>query len=189
MTKTYSSKSNAIRAAKAELGAEAAEGVDFHLALHDRGRFSFTAGPEPVKAAKAKAPRVAKAPGDAPAPLKGKAADLVAKLMSNEGITTEEVRAMTGWSKIGGFYGAAKRAELVLHSVRGQGTTQYFGAPDALGLISAYVRHEPGGRWVRLGLFETPGLAAAAAPEDYAGDEGRTGGLFLSPRCSLGVAA
>jgi hypothetical protein len=101
---------------------------------------------------------------------------------------------MTGWSKIGGFYGAAKRAELALHSVRELGTTRYFGADVSTaqaipGLIYAYIRHEPGGRWTRLGNFETLELAAAAAPEDYAWEEGRAGGLLFAPRCALGMAA
>jgi hypothetical protein len=194
MSKTYSSQSNAIRAARAELGPEAIPGADFHLSLHDRGRFSFTVGPAPEKTEQPKAARVAKAPTDPNAPLKGKAADLVAKLKSREGITTEEVRAMTGWSKIGGFYGAAKRAELVLHSVRELGTTRYFGADAGTvqaipGVIFAYIRHEPGGCWTRLGNFGTLEFAVKAAPEDYAWEEGRTGGLFFSPRCALGMAA
>jgi hypothetical protein len=68
-TKTYSNRSNAQRAAKAELGADAIAGVDFHVYEASKGQFAWKRGKAPEgnpaasKAGKpAKAPKAAKEP-------------------------------------------------------------------------------------------------------------------------------
>ena len=59
------------------------------------------------------------------APRETKIGAVLAKAMSETGITVDEVHEMTGWKKIGGFFGAAKRSGLTLTRTREGKVTTY----------------------------------------------------------------
>lgn len=216
MTKTFANKSNARRHARNVLGADTVEGTHFTLVESTGGFWAYeriepaatevltvggevfanTTRAEDAKRAKVEAgtrekaaakPKVLK---DSDAKPTGKSADLVTAVLSEAGITTAEIRAQTGWAKIGGFYGAVQRAEVVLHRVREDGDTRWFGIPKAAGGgTHAYLRTETGGKWARLGAFKSDTDALAMVEGDYAGEAGKTGGFFISPRAALDKAA
>lgn len=216
MTKTFANKSNTRRHARSVLGAEAVEGTHFRLVEATGGFwgweriepaatevltvggevFANTTRAEDAKRAKTEAkaravsaakPKVVKDPDAKPT---GKSAELVTAVLSETGITTAEIREQTGWAKIGGFYGAVQRAEVTLHRVRENGDTRWFGIPaGASGEVHAYLRTETGGIWKRLGVFHSEKDALATVEGDVAGEAGKTGGFFISPRAALDQAA
>lgn len=215
MTQTFTNKSNARRRARAVVGIEAVEGTHYRL-TGEEGAWGFEridpAGAElltvdgvvhgnatraeeakrlkaeaKARAASADKPKTPKDPDAKPT---GKSADLVTAVLSEAGITTAEIRALTGWSKIGGFYGAVQRANITLHRVREDGDTRWFGIPAEAGDgVRAYLRTETAGKWTRLGSFRSEADALATVEGDYAGEAGKTGGFFISPRAALGKAA
>ena len=151
---TYTNRSNTVRAARKVLGAAAQVGQDFTVSPVEGG-FTWTAvtAPEP---APAPAPAIIRVPvvspdggaawralyeqrapkaepvedeepaEAAPKAQRGKSAALVAAAARPEGITNTEIKAMTGWTKLGGFFGAVKRAGLVLNRKRENGDTTWF---------------------------------------------------------------
>ena len=215
--KTYSSRSNAKRAARAELGSDAQEGMDFHV-VHVEGSFTWerivTAAessdttsaegrPDPIedqvrigeaimdvvrdiRAAESKGPVTPRAGS--------KIGALIERARSPEGLTYADIRQATGWSKLGGFFTAAKRAGLVLHGGReridGERDTRFFAVPEAdvqAGRVYAYFCG-PDGRWVPCGDYadedEAVRFAQAEAPEGVAvtAERGRRGELYLYAR-------
>ena len=214
MPQTFTEKSNARRRARGVLGPQAVEGTHYRV-TGETGAWSWEriepAGAELVTVegvdhgnatragearrtkadAKARAeaaanPKVAKDPDAKPT---GKSAELVEAALSEAGVTTAEIRERTGWAKIGGFYGAVQRAGVTLHRVREDGDTRWFGVKDGAEGVHAYLRTETSGRWARLGTFETEQAALASVDRDYAGETGKTGGFFVSPRVALDQAA
>jgi hypothetical protein len=55
-----------------------------------------------------------------------KAAQLVALAKRPEGVTNAEIKVLTGWTKLGGFHGAIKKAGLTLRRLRENGDTRWF---------------------------------------------------------------
>ena len=173
-TATFTVKSNAVRAARKALGAEAVPGADFHL-VSTNGLWAWVAGAEPASApAKArketlaeredrtealmaascrdamvsdaaavrkvevaalpappapvreteKAAKRRKAAGGE-APVANKATTLVQLASRPQGVTMDEIKALTGWTKFGGFYDALKRAGLKAKSEKVDGVLTY----------------------------------------------------------------
>lgn len=151
---TYTNRSNTIRAARKVLGATAQVGRDFTVSPVEGGfTWAAVAAPEP---APAPAPAIIRVPvvspdggaawralyeqrapqaepvedeepaETAPKAQRGKSAALVAAAARPEGVTNTEIKAMTGWTKLGGFFGAVKRAGLVLNRKRENGDTTWF---------------------------------------------------------------
>ena len=157
----YTLRSNAVRAARKALGADAQAGEAFTLAQVEGG-WSWAAVVAPAPAPKptpapavvrlpvrspdggdawralyeVKAPKAEPVEDDEPAEAapkapRGKSAALVAAASSPEGITNAQIKAMTGWTKLGGFFGAVKRAGLVLNRQRENGDTRWFAVQAA----------------------------------------------------------
>lgn len=167
MTKKYSNRSNAIRAARIIYGKKAVQGVDFIIS-GSGSAYTFAPvekpiEPDPVEEPKESAVVAKKREG-------GKIGRLLEMARSPEGITTSQIHDITGWSKIGGFFGAVKKRGLALHSCREtrdeRKDTRWFAVDAALGL-HAYVSGPEG--WAWLGAYEDEGAAEAAvlkeAPE------------------------
>jgi hypothetical protein len=187
MTKTFSNRSNCIRAARKALGADAQPGRDFSL-LQVEGAWAWKSFCEALREADAaveaavytqpagepidrkvieaevraaqgtalvetirspvvspdggatwralyegKAPKAEPVEDEEPAPVaapavphRGKAGALIAAAASPAGITNAEIKALTGWTKFGGFFSAVQRAGLKLNRVREHGDTRWF---------------------------------------------------------------
>jgi hypothetical protein len=80
--------------------------------------------PEKVRAQPKRKPRVEAAASEPRAD--SKSAIVVARATASEGITNKELREITGWTKLGGFFGAVKRKGLVLRRLRENGDTRWF---------------------------------------------------------------
>jgi hypothetical protein len=151
---TYTNRSNTARAARKVLGAAAQVDREF-VVTPAEGGFTWAAviAPEPIPALvpeivrvpvvspdggaawralyKQRAPKAEPVEDEEPAEAapkgqRGKSAALVAAAARPEGITNAQIRAMTGWTKLGGFFGAVKRAGLVLNRKRENGDTRWF---------------------------------------------------------------
>lgn len=147
---------------------------------------ALPAPPVPVKTA-----RKAKAPGEATGSGPKKSELLLARAKSAEGITNEEIKALTGWTKLGGFFDAVKRAGLQMVRRREQADTRWFAVERAEG-VHAFARYEIGGAWTYLGLAaDTVAAQTLAKGEDMAVEAsdraGEEGCLFFAPRTALGV--
>lgn len=160
MTKQYSNRSNAIRAARVVFGKEAAQGIDFIISGSD-GSYTFAPiekpkAPDPIEEPKAVAVAAKKREG-------GKIGRLLDMARSPEGITTSQIHDVTGWSKIGGFFGAVKKRGLALHSCREtrdeRKETRWFAVDAALGL-HAYIAGPEG--WAWFGAYENEEAVEAA---------------------------
>ena len=143
---TYTNRSNTVRAARKVLGAAAQVDREF-IVTSVVGGFTWTAitrvpvvSPDGGAAWRAlyedKAPKAEPVEDDEPAEAapkaqRGKSAALVAAAARPEGVTNTEIKAMTGWTKLGGFFGAVKRAGLVLNRKRENGDTCWFAVPAA----------------------------------------------------------
>ena len=136
MTKTFSSKSNAKRAAQAELGANAVEAEDYKVSLGADGRWQWTGLKKTLgdsHSAKSGARRTPRAEGDLPISesRKGstrpdsKQARLIAMLQTQDGATVAEIAAAFGWQPHtvrGAIAGALKkRLGLVVASEKVEG--------------------------------------------------------------------
>lgn len=132
-------------------------------------------------------PKAGKVQVTTPAPkAPSKAGALVELAKREEGVTADELREASGWTKLGGFYGAVQRANLDLHSMREGSTTRFFAAaptPER----RVYVRRVAGGSWTFLGLAnrESDALAMAGGT-DMAVDTGKGGQYLVAPRASVG---
>ena len=54
---------------------------------------------------------------------------LIRLAQTPEGITNAKMKELTGWTKLGGFFNAAKKAGLELTRVRENGDTTWHAAP------------------------------------------------------------
>lgn len=82
--------------------------------------FAKTCGPNrEIVSRKSAGPKSGKAPRET------KIGAVLEKAKTAGGVTVEEIHAMTGWKKIGGFFGAAKRAGLTLARTREDKVTTY----------------------------------------------------------------
>lgn len=138
-------------------------------------------------------PGVAKEAAAAGEP-RGKSAALVAAARADAGVTNEEIRALTGWTKLGGFFGATQRAGLKLHRCREGSDTRWFGVPADEAGVRAYTQAD--GRWIPVGQFETAADALAFAEAEAAGQgvtvtmtEGDKGAVFLHTAAAQAAAA
>lgn len=138
---TYTNRSNTVRAARKVLGAAARVDREF-VVTPVEGGFTWTAiirvpvvSPDGGGAWRAlyedKAPKAEPVEDEEPAEAapkaqRGKSAALVAAAARPEGVTNTQIKAMTGWTKLGGFFGAVKRAGLVLNRKRENGDTTWF---------------------------------------------------------------
>lgn len=109
MMTAYSNKQNAVRAARKALGVQAKLSADFSL-TEESGQWTWADIERPAVEKKGR----------------GKAAALVTRACSPEGITNAEIRELTGWTKIGGFFGAMKRRGLTLTRRREGDDTRWF---------------------------------------------------------------
>ncbi|GEP00510.1 hypothetical protein [Methylobacterium haplocladii] len=181
MTKTCSSKFNAQRAAK-RLGLDIAT-LDFarvadgswgwsekaQLALIDAPTVEEISVVQIEPAAIATNVTVLTTPlGRAP---KGKTRLVLEAATALDGVTTTELKALTGWTKFGGFYNAVEAAGLKLHRCREGHDTRWFAVPADEREVRAYV--EIDGRWTLFGIFDTAAGALDAANE-AAEPEGET---------------
>lgn len=160
------------------------------LVVGGRRYGNATRAAEARKALEAKAAKVEKAnkPKAEKAPSGPSKADaLVEAALRDTGVTPEEIRAMTGWTKLGGFYGAVKRAGHALRTLKEMKTSRWFAEPKGVEGHHAYIRRVAGGSWERLGVFADKAAALAAAPEDFAAEVGKDGEFYVSPRAALGV--
>ena len=145
---TYTNRSNTVRAARKVLGAAAQIDRDFTVSPVEGGfTWAAVAAPEPAiirvpvvspdggaawralyedKAPEAEPVEDEEPAEAAPKAQRGKSAALVAAAARPEGVTNAEIRAMTGWTKLGGFFGAVKRAGLVLNRKRENGDTTWY---------------------------------------------------------------
>lgn len=121
-----------------------------------------------------------------------KATALVELAKRPEGVTADELREASGWSKLGGFYGAVQRAGLELQSMRDGSTTRFFafdgGAQDG---TRVYVRLEAGGTWTFVGYAADENAAVELAGPmfapgvDTALDTGKSGQYLVAPRTAV----
>jgi RNA polymerase sigma-32 factor len=74
---------------------------------------------------------VKKAAKVAAGPKETKIGEVLKKALSETGITVPEIHSTTGWKKIGGFFTAAKRANLKLSKKRDNKVTTYFASKAA----------------------------------------------------------
>lgn len=150
MTKLYTVRSNAIRAARAQLGKNSRQGIDFVIS-GSTGAYSFSAVAKPKPAEKP----IGTISACAKTRRGSKIGDLLERARSPEGITTAQIHELTGWSKIGSFFGAIKKSGLTLHSCReikdARKDTRWFAVDAALGL-HAYVAGPEG--WAWFGAYE-----------------------------------
>lgn len=91
-----------------------------------------------------------------------KTAKLLAAAQSAQGISNDGVRQMTGWTKLGGFFHGAKKAGLMLHRCKEDGTTRWFAVPADTARAHAYIRG-PAGQWVSFGDYDSAEAAQEAA--------------------------
>lgn len=122
----------------------------------------------------------------------GKATALVELAKRPDGVTADELREVSGWSKLGGFYGAVQRAGLELQSMRDGSTTRFFafdgGAQDG---TRVYVRLEAGGTWTFVGYAADENAAVELAGPlfapgaDTALDTGKSGQYLVAPRAAV----
>ena len=108
MNKTFSSKSNAKRAALAALGTDKVEAEDYKVTLGADGRWRWAAltkaagEPESAKSARgtttaADAEARVDGPGSRPSRADSKQARLIAMLQTTHGATVAEIAAAFGW--------------------------------------------------------------------------------------------
>jgi hypothetical protein len=140
--------------------------------------------------AAARKPTSAGAPGEP----RGKSAALVAAARADAGVTNEDIRALTGWTKLGGFFGATQRAGLKLHRCREGSDTRWFGVPAEEAGVRAYTMAD--GRWIPVGQFETAADALTFAEAEATGQgvtvtmtEGDKGAVFLHTAAAQAAAA
>lgn len=158
MTKLYTIRSNSIRAARAQLGKDAQQGIDFVIS-GSAGAYTFAVVEKPKPTEKPN--RTSRA---CPKTRRGsKIGNLLERARAPEGITTAQIHDLTGWTKIGSFFGAVKRSGLTLHSCRevkdARKDTRWFAVDAALGL-HAYVAGPEG--WAWFGAYEDEEAVEAA---------------------------
>lgn len=106
----------------------------------------------------------------APRAPRGKTADILARLQGPDGITTGQIRELTGWAKLGGVYGAAEKAGLKAVVLRENGDSRWFAIPAKAETVRAFIQEAPGGQWIEYGTFDSIDAvredAASSAAED-----------------------
>ncbi|BAQ44385.1 hypothetical protein [Methylobacterium aquaticum] len=131
------------------------------------------------------------AAGPAPKEPRGKSAALIAAVRDLDGLTNSDIRRLTGWTKLGGFFTSCERAGLVLHRCREGADTRWFGVPAGEGGVRAYVQAD--GRWIAFGHYDDADDAVRAAAAEARSEDptctytvGKKGEVYLFP---IGAAA
>lgn len=117
-------------------------------------------------------PRKAAAAGDRAA-TKPKAGSKISAVMerakSDHGVSNSEIRSMTGWAKLGGFFNAVTNGGFDRHRVREDGDTRWFVVAPGSG-CHAYVRPAAGEPFQRFGTYKDADEASKAAKDSAAAD-------------------
>jgi len=88
---------------------------------------------------------------------------------SDHGVSNSEIRSMTGWAKLGGFFNAVTNSGFDRHRVREDGDTRWFVVAPGSG-CHAYIRPAAGEPFQRFGTYKDADEASKAAKETAAAD-------------------